>query len=285
MSPSSTGTSFRSSAPRRSRRSRLTTSRRSTTSSPPPTRRTRFAASWTCCAASSPSPSSAGYIATNPASTDSVNPRPQAAASARHRAAHPRTGRTTRPSPTRTLAPPGPARRLHRAPRRGALGTQRQRAMTPIRGELAITHALKEVTTQAATDTPDTQRLDGLPHHRANQDVREPQGQRAGVPASGPSPRTSSNSLLRNPGALLFTTPSRSTRQTQPLVQAHLHCRRESDPPSNHHSASTTSGTHAPPGSSRPERIRSRSSSVSATRASARRWTPTATCSLARSRS
>ena len=119
------------------------------------------------------------------------------------------------------------------------------------RGELAVTHALKEVTTQAATDTPDTQRLTdsliiGPTKTFASRKVSVPEFLRAAIAEH--VLRTPPNPADPNP--LLFTTPSGHARQTQPLVQAHLHRRRQEHQAREPARASTTSGTLAPRGSS-----------------------------------
>ena len=111
---------------RRSRRSRLTTSRRSTTSSAATRRAEKMsAASWTCCAASSPSPSSAATSRPTRVHGQAPHPRPQAAASARNRAVTSNEEvRNNSSKPVPETGASGPARRLDRAPRRGACGRQ-----------------------------------------------------------------------------------------------------------------------------------------------------------------
>lgn len=144
------------------------------------------------------------YIATNPASTDSVTLAPKQRR--QHDIApltHEQVEQLVQALPEHWRLPV--LLDAYTGLRAGELWALKTTSYDPIRGELAITHALKEVTTQAATDTPDTQRLTdsliiGPTKTFASRKVSVPEFLRADLAAHVLT-------AAPNPGALLFTTP------------------------------------------------------------------------------
>lgn len=148
------------------------------------------------------------YIASNPASTDNVELAPKQRR--QHDIApltHEQVEQLVQALPEHWRLPV--LLDAYTGLRAGELWALRRESYDSQRGELAVTHALKEVTTQAATDTPDTQRLTdsliiGPTKTFASRKVSVPEFLRAAIAEH--VLRTPPNPADPNP--LLFTTPS-----------------------------------------------------------------------------